>query len=91
MPNSTEKILQELEAERLRRQNLTKEDLQKKYAELQRTGFPLSECIGFIADLGGSNELAYHYELICKDWERDDPLHLDNSSHAQREWKWKYP
>ena len=44
MSNSTEKILQELEAERLRRQNLTKEDLQKKYAELQRTGFPLSEC-----------------------------------------------
>ena len=79
MPNSTEKILQELEAERLRRQNLTKEDLQKKYADLQRTGFPLSECIGFIADLGGSNQLAYHYELICKDWERDDPLHLDNS------------
>ena len=79
MPNSTEKILQELEAERLRRQNLTKEDLQKKYAELQRTGFPLSECIGFITDLGGSNQLAYHYELICKDWERDDPLYLDNS------------
>ena len=79
MPNSTEKILQELEAERLRRQNLTKEDLQKKYADLQRTGFPLSECIGFIADLGGSNQLAYHYELICEDWERDDPLHFDNS------------
>lgn len=73
------KILQELEAERLRRQNLTKEDLQKKYAELQRAGFPLSECISFIADLGGSNQLAYHYELICKDWEQDDPLHLDNS------------
>ena len=74
-----EKILQELEAERLRRQNLIKEDLQKKYAELQRTGFPLRECIGFIADLGGSNEIAYHYELICEDWERDDPLHFDNS------------
>ena len=56
MKNSAEKILQELEAERLRRQNLTKEDLQKKYAELQRAGFPLSECIGFIADLGGIDE-----------------------------------
>ena len=53
--------------------------MQKKYAELQRANFPLSERIGFIADLGGSNEIAYHYELICEDWERDDPLHLGNS------------
>ncbi|MBR8821802.1 hypothetical protein IX293_000032 [Fusobacterium necrophorum] len=34
MPNSTEKILQELEQERIRRENLTKKDLQKAYLNL---------------------------------------------------------
>lgn len=34
----------------------------------------------FIADLGGCNEIAYHYELICKDWEEGKNLYLENSS-----------
>ena len=42
MPNSTEKILQELEAERLRRQNLTKEDLQKSMPSYKEPVFLLA-------------------------------------------------
>lgn len=36
MSNSTDKILQELEEERIRRATLTKEDLQKAYCELEK-------------------------------------------------------
>ena len=79
MTKSTDNILQELEAEKIRRANLTKEDLQKMYLELEKENFPSGQKIKFIADLGGSQEIAYHYELICKDWEEERNLHLQNS------------
>ena len=79
MKNSTDKILQELEEEQIRRATLTKEDLQKSYLELEKENFPSDKRIKFIADLGSCKEIAYHYELICKDWKEDKKLHIENS------------
>ena len=79
MSNSTDKILQELEEERIRRATLTKEDLQKSYLELEKENFPVTKRIKFIADLGACKEIAYHYELICKDWKEDKKLNIESS------------
>ena len=79
MSGSTDKILQELEAEQTRRMNLTKEDLQKSYRKLAEQNFPDIDRIKFIADLGICKEIAYHYELICKDREEGKNLHLESS------------
>ena len=79
MSNSTDKILQELEEERIRRTTLTKEDLEKSYFELEKENFPVTKRIKFIADLGACKEIAYHYELICKDWKEDKKLNIESS------------
>ena len=79
MSNSTDKILQELEEERIRRATLTKEDLEKSYLELEKENFPVTKRIKFIADLGAYKEIAYHYELICKDWKEDKKLNIESS------------
>ena len=79
MKNSTDKILQELEEEQIRRATLTKEDLQKSYLELEKENFPAGKRIKFIADLGSCKEIAYHYELICKDWKEDKKLNIESS------------
>ena len=79
MSNSTDKILQELEEEQIRRATLTKEDLQKSYLELEKENFPVTKRIKFIADLGACKEIAYHYELICKDWKEDKKLNIESS------------
>ena len=54
-------------------------DLQKRYEELKKQNFPDSERIKFIADLGGSEEIEYHYKLICKDWDEGTNLNLSGS------------
>ena len=46
---------------------MDKEDLQKAYLDLEKEGFPSGKRIKFVADLGSSKEIAYHYELVCKD------------------------
>ena len=79
MSNSTDKILQELEEERIRRATLTKEDLEESYLELEKENFPVTKRIKFIADLGACKEIAYHYELICKDWKEDKKLNIESS------------
>ena len=79
MLNSTNKILQELEEEQIRRATLTKEDLKKAYFELEKENFPAGKRIKFIADLGTCKEIAYHYELICKDWEENKNLNIESS------------
>ena len=79
MSNSTDKILQELEEERIRSATLTKEDLEKSYLELEKENFPITKRIKFIADLGACKEIAYHYELICKDWKEDKKLNIESS------------
>ena len=58
---------------------MDKEDLQKAYLDLEKEGFPSSKRIKFAADLGSSQEIAYHYELICKDWNNGRNLHLEGS------------
>jgi len=79
MPDSTDKILNYLEAEQIRRLNLTREDLQKSYNKLAELNFPDTERIKFIADLGACKEIAFHYELVCKDWEEGKNLRLESS------------
>ncbi|ERT43811.1 HEAT repeat domain-containing protein [Fusobacterium nucleatum] len=79
MSNSTDKILQELEEERVRRTMLIKENLQKAYDELEKENFPVTKRIKFIADLGACKEIAYHYELICKDWKEGKKLNIESS------------
>ena len=79
MPNSTDKIINEIEAERLRRENLTLEELQEIYNKLEEQNFPDTERIKFIADLGVCKEITYHYELVCKDWEEGKNLRLESS------------
>lgn len=79
MPNSTDKIVNEIEAERLCRENLTLEELQEIYNKLTEQNFPDTERIKFIADLGTCKEIGYHYELVCKDWEEGKNLRLESS------------
>lgn len=54
-------------------------DLQKRYEELSQQNFPDGERIKFIADLGASEEIEYHYKLICKDWDEGTNLNLSGS------------
>ena len=54
-------------------------DLQKRYEELKRQNFSDSERIRFIADLGASEEIEYHYKLICKDRDEGTNLNLAGS------------
>lgn len=54
-------------------------DLQKRYEELEKQNFPDSERIKFIADLGASGEIEYHYKLICKDRDEGTNLNLESS------------
>ena len=58
---------------------MDKEDLQKAYLDLENESFPSGKRIKFVANLGSSQEIAYHYELICKDWNEDQNLHLESS------------
>lgn len=54
-------------------------DLQKRYEELKKQNFPDGERIKFVADLGASDEIEYHYKLICKDWDEGTNLNLSGS------------
>jgi len=54
-------------------------DLKKRYEELKKQNFPDSERIKFIADLGASEEIEYHYQLICTDRDEGTNLNLSGS------------
>ena len=58
---------------------LSLNDLEKEYLELKKENFPDSKRIKFIANLGASDEIAYHYELICKEWQDGRQLNLESS------------
>lgn len=58
---------------------MDKEDLQKAYLDLENESFPSGKRIKFVANLGSSQEIVYHYELICKDWNEGRNLHLEGS------------
>ena len=79
MSNQTDIIIHEIEAEKLRRENLTLEELKVTYNKLAEQNFPDAERIRFIADLGDCREIAYHYELICNDREEGNRLNISRS------------
>ena len=54
-------------------------DLEKEYLGLKKENFPDGKRIKFIANLGASDEIAYHYELICKEWQDGRQLNLESS------------
>ena len=54
-------------------------DLEKEYLELKKENFTDGKRIKFIANLGASDEIAYHYELICKEWQEGRQLNLESS------------
>ena len=85
MNDSIKEGVDKLEKGQFGRQSLTKEELQKVYASLVEENFPDSKRIHFIADLGRSPELAFHFELICKDWEEGTDLNFEASfdQHGQ--------
>ena len=58
---------------------LSKEALEGEYHKLEAEGFPDGDRIHFIALLGSSEEIAYHYQLICEDWDEERQLFLENS------------
>jgi len=58
---------------------LSLNDLEKEYLELKKENFPDGKRIKFIANLGASDEIAYHYELICKEWQEGGQLNLESS------------
>ena len=58
---------------------LSLNDLEKEYLGLKKDNFPDSKRIKFIANLGASDEIAYHYELICKEWQEGGQLNLESS------------
>ncbi|WP_107829781.1 HEAT repeat domain-containing protein [Campylobacter concisus] len=58
---------------------LSLNDLEKEYLELKKENFQDGKRIKFIANLGASNEIAYHYELICKEWQEGRQLNLESS------------
>ena len=58
---------------------LSLNDLKKEYLELKKENFPDGKRIKFIANLGASSEIAYHYELICKEWQEGRQLNLESS------------
>ena len=54
-------------------------DLEKEYLELEKENFQDGKRIKFIANLGASDEIAHHYELICKEWQEGRQLNLESS------------
>ena len=58
---------------------LSLNDLEREYLELKKENFQDGKRIKFIANLGASDEIAYHYELICKQWQESRQLNLESS------------
>jgi hypothetical protein len=56
-----------------------REVLEKAYNELAIKDFPDGDRIKFIAALGASGEIDYHYKLICDSWKSGRRLYLENS------------
>ena len=85
MSDSRREEIDKLVKENIPHQNLTKGELQETYASLLEENFPDSKRIHFIADLGRSPEIAFHFELICKDWEEGTDLNFEASfdQHGQ--------
>lgn len=64
---------------REQKSEFSKEALGEEYRKLEAEGFPDGDRIRFISALVNSGEISYHYQLICKDWEEETQLFLENS------------
>ena len=53
-------------------------DIERECLELEKENFPDGKRIKFIANLGASDEIAYHYELICKEWQEGRQLNFES-------------
>ena len=53
---------------------------------LKKIIFRMAKGIKFIANLGASDEIAYHYELICKQWQEDRQLNLERALIGMKRW-----
>ena len=62
---------------------LSLNDLEREYLGLKKENFQDGKRIKFIANLGASDEIAYHYELICKEWHEGGQLNLESSFDRQ--------
>ena len=63
---------------------LSLNDLEREYLELEKENFQDGKRIKFIANLGASDEIAYHYDLICKEWQDGRQLNLESSFDRHR-------
>lgn len=54
-------------------------DLEREYLGLKKENFPDGKRIKFIANLGASDEIAYHYKLICRQWQESRQLNFESS------------
>ena len=77
MNKSTSAILEEIQKERERRLSLTRRDLERSYRALQESGYDIGLLLSFQADLAGSRQMEYHYELVVEDWKREKAAQLD--------------
>lgn len=86
MRKSTEEILEEIRLERERRVALTRAELEKSYEELLKSGCETGKLLDFTADLAGSKQIEYHYELVLEDWKRkkENRLYIDDSFAVRR-------
>ena len=58
---------------------LSLNELEREYLKLKKENFQDGKRIKFIVNLGASDEIAYHYELICKEWQEGRQLNLESS------------
>ena len=54
-------------------------DLEREYLELEKENFLDGKRIKFIVNLGASDEIAYHYKLICRQWQEGRQLNFESS------------
>lgn len=86
MAKSTLAILEENRRERERRLALTRRELELEYEELKKRGYNIGLLLTFQADITGSKQLEYHYELVLEDWKRNkaDRLDMENGFAKRR-------
>ncbi|MGE9984967.1 HEAT repeat domain-containing protein [Desulfovibrio sp. SGI.169] len=83
---STNSILKEIEEERERRAALTRDDLEREYEAVRLSGYDIGLVLTFQAHLKDSMQIAYHYEVVLKEWKREgmDPDDFEHSFAARR-------
>lgn len=83
---TTEAILREIAEERKRRAALTRQELEREYEAVRRSGYDIGLVITFQANLKGSRQIAYHYAVVLAEWQRKgmDPDDFEKSFADRR-------